>query len=139
MSSQRAMRRILSLILALSIGSWAESGLSMLSAAGNASQCHAAMPHVHHPATARPCCPSGAAFALTHFFGPPPCCNLSSQQARTPALVVISGKFRSGPLSANSRVGMMFGPPQRKPKRSLIAASPPFVKPDLDKKTDLRI
>ena len=139
MSSQRAMRRILSLILALSVGSWAESGLSMLSAAGNALQCHAAMSHAHHPAVAPPCCPSGAAFALAHFFGPPPCCNVSSHQAPPLAFVVIAGKFRSGPLSTNGAVGMMVAPPQRKCSLSLIAASPPFVKPDLDKKTDLRI
>ena len=138
MSSQRAMRRILSLILALSVGSCAESGLSMLSAAGNALQCHAAMSHPHHR-VALPCCPSGAAFTLAHFFGSPPCCNLSSQQAPPLAFVVIAGKFRSGTSSTNCAVGMMVHPPQRKSSLSLIAASPPFVKSVVDKKTDLRI
>jgi hypothetical protein len=51
----------------------------------------------------------------------------------------MSGKFRSGSSSTNSAVGMMVVPPQRKSSLSLITASPPFVKPDLNKKTDLRI
>lgn len=138
MSSQRAMRRILSLILALSVGSWAESGLSMLSAAGDASQCHAGMSHAQHP-VALPCCPSHTASVLAHFFGRPPCCDLSSQPAAPSAFVVISGKFHSGTSSTNGAVGLMVAPPQRKSSLSLTAASPPFVKPDLDKKTDLRI
>ena len=139
MSSQRATRRILLLIVALSVGLWAESGLAMFSAAGNALQCHAAISHANHPAAALPCCPSGAAFTLAHFFGSPPCCNLSSQQAPPLAFVVIAGKFRSGTSSTNCAVGMMVHPPQRKSSLSLIAASPPFVKSVVDKKTDLRI
>src|SRR5271167_279869 len=133
MSLQRAMRRISALILALSVGLWAESGLAMLSAAGDASQCHAAMSHAHQPASAMPCCPSHTASVFAHFFDPPPCCDLSSQQAAPLAFVFISGKFRSGPLSTNGAVGMMFVPPQRKSPLSLIAGSSLFVKPVLDK------
>jgi hypothetical protein len=139
MSSQRTTRRILSLILALSVGLWAESGSAMLSTAGDASQCNTAMSHTHHAAGLMPCCPSGAAFALAHVFGPPPCCNLSSQQAQPSSFVVIAGKFRSVPLSANGAVGTMFVPSQRKSTLSLIACSPPLVKSVLDNKTDLRI
>ena len=134
MSSQRAMRKILSLILVLSVGWWAESGWAMLSVAGNPLACPAAMSHANHLAAAIPCCPSHAASLLTHFVDPPPCCDLRSQQARPLALVVISGKFCSGPLSVNGTVGMTFVPPPRKSAISL-----PFVKPDLVKKTDLRI
>lgn len=139
MSSQRAIRRILSLILALSVGLWAGSGWAMLSVAGNALPCPAAMSHANHLAAAIPCCPSHAVSRLAHFVDPPPCCDLRSQQARPLALVVLSGKFRSGPLSANGTVGMTFVSPPRKSAISLIAGSPPFVKPDLVKKTDLRI
>jgi hypothetical protein len=133
------MRRTLSLALALSVGLWAESGLATLFASGNALQCHAAMPGAHHSAAAMPCCPSRAASVPAHFFDPPPCCDVSSQQALPLALVVISGKFRSSPVSANGAVDTMFVPLQPKSTLSLIAGSPPFVKPDLDKKTDLRI
>jgi len=124
---------------ALSVGLWAETGLAMLSAPVNALQCHAAMSNAHHPAAAMPCCPSHAASVLAHCLDPPPCCDLSSQQATPLAFVVISGKFRSDSLSTNSAVGMRFVPPQRKSPLSLVAGSPPFVKPVLDKKTDLRI
>ena len=139
MSSQCTMRRILSLTLALSIGLWAETGLAMLSATSNALLCHAAMSRAHHSVAAMPCCPSHATSLLAHFFDPPPCCDLSSQQAAPLALVFISGKFRSGPLSTNGGVGMMLVPPQLKSPLSLIAGSSLFVKPVLDKKTDLRI
>jgi hypothetical protein len=139
MSLQRAMQRTLSLALVLSVGLWAESGLAMLSGAGTALQCHAVMSPAHHPAAAMPCCPSRAASVPAHFFDPPPCCDVSSQQALPLALVVVSGKFRSCPLSANRAVDMTFVPLQPKSALSLIAGSPPFVKPDLDKKTDLRI
>ena len=111
----------------------------MLSGTGNALQCHAVMPHAHHPAAAMPCCPSCAASVPAHFFDAPPCCDVSSQQALPLALVVIWGKFRSSPVSANGAVDTRFVPLQPKSVLSLIADSPPFVKPDLDKKTDLRI
>ena len=129
----------MSLILALSVGLWAESGLAMLSAASHAPQCHAAMPHAHHPAAAMPCCPSHAAVAIVHFIEPPPCCDLSNQPARPLAVVVVPGKFRSGQLIPNGAAGAMFVPPQAGSALSLIGASPPFVKPVFDLKTDLRI
>lgn len=137
MNSQGAMRRILSLILGLSVSLWAESGLATLSA-GHAIQCHAAMSHVHHSAAALPCCPSHAS-VLAHFLDPAPCCDLSSRQAHLLPSVVMSGKFRSGPMSANGAVGIMVVPLQGKSSLSLVASSPPFVKFVLDEKTDLRI
>jgi len=149
MSFQRAIRRILSLILALSVGLWAQCGLAMLSAASHAPQCHAAMSHVHHAAVAMsqvhhaaaamPCCPSHAASVPAHFLDPPPCCDLSSQQALPSTFVVMSGKFRSGQLSANRAVGPMFVSPQQSSALFLFNASPPSVKPVSDLKTDLRI
>jgi hypothetical protein len=139
MSLQRAMRRVLSLILVLSVGLWAEGGLAMLSAASHAPQCHAARSHAHHAAVAMPCCPSHAALALVHFINPPPCCDLSNQPARPLAFVVVPGKFRSGQLSASGAAAAMFVLPQAGSALSLIGASPPFVKPVFDLKTDLRI
>jgi hypothetical protein len=139
MSSQRTMRRILSLVLGLSVGFWAESGLAIPSSAGgNAIRCQAAMSHAHHPAAAMPCCPSSTS-VLPHFFGAPPCCDLSRQQTQPLASVVIAGKFRSGPISASGALGMMFVPPQRTSSSPLIAGFHPFVKCVLDGKTDLRI
>lgn len=143
------MRRILSLILALSVGLWAQCGLAMLSAASHAPQCHAAMSHVHHAAAAMsqvhhaaaamPCCPSHAASALAHLFDPPPCCDLSGQPARPLASAVMPGKVRVGHFDASGVAGTMFVPPERSAALSVIDASPPFVKPVFDLKTDLRI
>lgn len=93
MSSRLAVRRILSLALALSVGVWAESGLAMLSAANHTPQW---MSHAHHALAAMPCCPSRPAEATAHFFDPPPCCDLSSQPARPLASAITPGKFRSG-------------------------------------------
>src|SRR3974390_3406692 len=100
MSSQRAMRRIWSLILALSVGLWAQCGLAMLPAASHAPKCHAAMSHVQLAAAAMPCCPSHAAAALAHLLDPPPCCDLSSQPARPLASAVVPGKVRVGHFDA---------------------------------------
>src|SRR5208282_5019128 len=138
MSSQRTMRRTLSLILALSVGLWAENGLAMLAAASPAPQCHAAMSHAHHAAAALPCCPSHGAVALAHFFDPPPCCDLSNQPARPLASAVVPGKFRSGQLSPNGSSGATFVPPKWSRALLRVADSPPFVRPVLNLKTDLR-
>ena len=137
MNSQRAMRRMLSLILALSVGLWAQCGLAMLSAASHAPKCHAAMSHEHHMVAAMPCCPSHAVSAVP--VDPPPCCDLTRQPARPVASAVVPGKFRSGQFSANGAAGAMLVPPQRSSALSLIGDSPPFVKPVFDLKTDLRI
>jgi hypothetical protein len=138
MSLQCAPRRIWSLILALSVGLWAECGLAMLSAGNHAPQCHAAMSHAHPAAAAMPCCPSHSISAVAHFFDPPPCCDLSSQPARPLASTIMPGKFRSGQFSAHGGAGAMFVPEQT--SAVLRAAdSPPFVKAVFDLKTDLRI
>jgi hypothetical protein len=139
MNLQYAVRRIWSLVLALSVGLWAQCGLAMLSAASHAPQCHAAMSHAHHMAAAMPCCPSHAASAVAHVFDPPPCCDLSSQPARPLASAVVPGKFRSGQLSANGSAPSMFVPPPARSAVLTVADSPSFVKPVFDLKTDLRI
>ena len=136
MSLQRARRRILSLVLALSVGLWAQCGLAMIFAASHASKCHATMSHAHHAVAAMPCCPLHAASAV---FDLPPCCDLSSQPARPLASVVVPGKPRSGQFSANGAAGALFVPPQQSSAFLAVADSPPFVKPVLDLKTDLRI
>ena len=133
------MRSILSLLMALSVGLWAECGLAMLSAAAHAPQCHAAMPHADHAVSAMPCCPSHAASAVAHYFDPPPCCDLSSQPARPLASAVTPGKFRSGQFSANGAAGTMLVPPRGSPAFLKVADSPPFVRSVFDLKTDLRI
>jgi len=132
------MRRILSLILALSVGLWAESGLAML-AVDHGAQCHARMSHKQPQAHAMPCCPMHAASVPSSFFEPPPCCDLSKQLARPLAFLVISGKSRSSQLSALSAAAAMFVPSQRSSAFFLVADSSPFVKPVFNKKTDLRI
>jgi hypothetical protein len=138
MNSQRAMRRILSLILALSVGLWAQCGLAMLSAASHAPQCHAAMSHAHHMMAAMPCCPSHAASPIAHLFDPP-CCDMSGQPARSSASAVTPGKFRSGQFDAIRATGAMLATPQRSSLFLRISDSPPFIKPVFDLKTDLRI
>ena len=138
MSSQRAIRRTLSLMLALSIALWAEDGLAMLTA-DHGAQCHSRMSHTQQQAHPMPCCPMHAASVPSSFFEPPTCCDLSNQPARPLAFLVISGKSRSSQLGARSAAAAMFVPSQRSSAFFLIADSPPFVKPVFDKKTDLRI
>jgi hypothetical protein len=139
MSSRLAVRRSLSLVLALSVGLWAQCGLAMLSAANHAPQCHARMSHPHHAADAMPCCPSRAAEAVAHFFDPPPCCDLSSQPVRPLTLAVTSGKFRSSQFGANGAASAMLVPQERSSAFLSVVDSPSFVKPVFDLKTDLRI
>ncbi len=86
-----------------------------------------------------PCCPSHAAVAIVLVIEPPPCCDLSNQPARPLASALMPGKFRSGQLIPNGAAGAMFVPPQAGSALSLIGASPPFVKPVFDLKTDLRV
>jgi hypothetical protein len=135
MSSLRTMRRILPLVLALSVGLWAQCGLAMLSAATHTPQCHAAMSHAHHAVAAMACCPSHSASAV---FDPPPCCDLSSQPARPLASAAVPGKLRSGQFSARGTAGAAFVL-QHFSAFLTVADSPPFVKPVFDLKTDLRI
>ena len=136
MSSQRAIRRLLSPTLALSLGLWVQCALAMPLAASQALQCHAAMAHAHHAMAAIPCCPSSRASAVALLFDPP-CCDLSSQPARPPASVAVADKFRSGQLSANNGGGTAYVFP-RLASALGIAASPPFLKPVFELKTDLR-
>ena len=127
----------MSLMLALIVALWAQSGLAMLTA--DHAQCHARMSSMQQQAHTMPCCPSHAASVPPSFFEPPPCCNLSNQPARPLAFLVISGKSSSGQLSARSIAGAMFTPSQQSCMFLQVADSPPFVKPVFDKKTDLRI
>jgi hypothetical protein len=139
MNSQRAIRRALSLMLALSVTLWAETGLGMLPAAGHGSQCHTQMAHMHQQASLMPCCPSHSVSVPANFFAPPPCCDMSKQPARPVAYLATSGKSQSNKLRASSGGSLVSAPLQRESAFLLTAASPPFVKPVLDLKTDLRI
>jgi len=127
---------MLSLMLALSVALWAESGLAML-AADHAAECRAQMFHTPQ-AHAMSCCPMHAASAPSRFFDPPPCCDLSNQP-RPLAFLVTSGKSRSSQLSAGNTACVLLAPVQRSSAFLLVADTPPFVKPVFDKKTDLRI
>jgi hypothetical protein len=136
MSLQRLFRAMLSLMLALSFASWAESGLAIL-AADHGARCHAPMPYMQ-PHT-MPCCPMHMASAPSSFFEPPPCCNLTNQPARSLAFLLTTGKSRSSQLSACGTARAITVPAQRSSAFLLVADTPPFVKPVFDKKTDLRI
>ena len=138
MSLQCAIRRVLSLMLALSVAMWAGTGLGMLPA-GLGLQCHTQMAHMHQPASSMPCCPSHAGSVPANFFAPPPCCDMSKQPARPVAYLATSGKSRSNQLRANSGGSLISAPLQRRSALLRIAASPPFAKPVFDLKTDLRI
>jgi len=139
MNSLPAIRRALSLMLALSAALWAETGLGMLPAIGHGAQCHAQMAQMHHSAASMPCCPSHAASVPANFFAPPPCCDMSKQPARPVAYLATSGKSRSNQFCASSGGSLVSAPLQRKSAFLPISVSPPFVKPVFDLKTDLRI
>jgi len=134
----RTDRRILSLILALSVVLWAEGAVAVFPAADHPAQC-ARMPHMQRAANAMPCCPSHAASVPANFFSPPPCCDMSKQPARPVAYLATSGKSRSDQGRASSGGSLISAPLQRESAFLLIAASPPFAKPVFDLKTDLRI
>ncbi|SRR5271166_1482118 len=138
MSSQRAIRRTLSLIVALSVVLWAGSGLAML-AADYGAECHARMFPTQQQAHTVPCCPSRAASVPSSFIQTPPCCDVSSQPERLLVFPATSGKSRPSQLSAHSAANAVFAPAQRSSAFLLVVDSPPFVKPVFDKKTDLRI
>jgi hypothetical protein len=153
MSSQRASRVLLSLMLVLAVAAWAEPGLAMQPASGHPAQCHARMMHRHqhalpaamHVATScchqrvnsMPCCPAHPAPPPSRCGDSSDCCAMSSQPAR-PLAFLVSGNLLSQ-LNVNGPAGAEFSPPQQTSAVSVIAESPPFVKPVLDLKTDLRI
>jgi hypothetical protein len=134
MGLPRTDRRILSLILALSVLLWAEGAVAMLSAADHPAQCA----RMQHTANSMPCCPSQSA-SFPANFAPPPCCDLSNQPVPPLAFIVIPGKSRLGQLSVSGTTSVMLAPPQGSFARPAIAATPSFVKPVFDLKTDLRI
>jgi len=136
MNSLRGIRR--QLLVALSAALWAESGLALLPAVSQASQCHVRVLHTQQTHS-MPCCPRHTVSAPSFFFEPPPCCDLSNQPARPVAFVVTSGGRYSTPLPASDIASVIFVPPQGSSALSLMAASPPFVKPVFDLKSDLRI
>jgi len=137
MSSQRAIRRTLSLIVALSVVLWAGSGLAML-AADYGAECHARMFPTQQQAHTVPCCPSRASVPPS-LIQAPPCCDLSSQPERPLAFLATSGKSHPNQFSAHNAACALFEPAPRKSAVLLVVDSPSFVKPVFDKKTDLRI
>jgi hypothetical protein len=138
MASQGTRPKVLSVLLALSVGLWAQCGLAMLSAASHAPQCHAAMAHAHHAMAAMPCCPSHGVSPVAPLFDPP-CCDMSSQPTRSLASAVAPGKSHSGQVNASRAADVIFVPPQLSSAFLRVADSPPFVKPVFDLKSDLRI
>jgi len=138
MGLQRTIRTALSLLLALSVAVWAESVLAML-ASHDPAQCHARMVHAPEQAHAMPCCPSHMASIPASYIVPPPCCDLSNQPSRPLTVAVVPSKFRPSQLGMESAAGAVFVSAQTGSALGLIANSPPFIRPVLDLKTDLRI
>ena len=140
MNSQRATRQVLSLILALSVASWAETCLMALENS-QSSKCDR-MGHVHqhmmHSALS-PCCPSDPAAQLSYSAGRPNCCDVSSQPVPPLAVLVVPNRSLSVQLSATDPVTAALAPRQQTSLLPVGAKPPPFVKPVSDLKTDLRI
>src|SRR5271165_4937760 len=105
MDLPRTDRRVLSLVLALSVVLWAEGAVAVFSAADHAAQC-ARMPHMQHAANSMPCCPPRLASCPTKA-APPPCCDLSNQPAPPLAFIVTAGKARPDQISGSSAAGVM--------------------------------
>jgi hypothetical protein len=140
MNSQRAIRRVLSLILVLSLASWAEAGLIALE--NSQSLKCARMGHMHqhmmHSALS-PCCPSDIAAQLSYSAGRPNCCDVSNQPARPLAALVVPNRSLSVQLNASAPATAALVPRQQASAFPVAAGSPSFVKPVSDLKTDLRI
>src|SRR5271166_2478294 len=102
MGLPRTDRRILSLVLALSVVLWAEGAVAMLSAADHPAQCA----RMQHTANSMPCCPPRPASCPTKF-APPSCCDLSNQPAPPLAFIVTPGKSRPDQTSGGRTAGAM--------------------------------
>jgi hypothetical protein len=134
------MRRSLSLVLALAIVFWADTGLAMLGASGHGSKCHVQMTQMHpHAAASMHCCPSHPALALTQLGDHPGCCDISSQPTRPLAFLVVSGRSRSIQFRAGGPAGTILPPVQSGAASLSIEHTPQFVRPVFELKTDLRI
>jgi len=154
MSSRRAVRRALSLVVVLAIAAWAEPGLAMLPAAGQMAKCHTRMMHMHHQAgpaamhkatscchqrvNSMPCCPEHPALPPAQCGSAQECCAVSSQPSR-PLAFLVSGNPLLFQSNANGPAGANFVAPPQSSIFLLIADSPRFIRPVFDLKTDLRI
>ena len=134
MGFARTDRRILSLILALSVVLWAEGSGAMLSAADHPAQCA----RMQHTASSMPCCPPRPLSCPTKS-APPSRCDLSNQPAPPLAFIVTPGKSRPDQISGSGTAGVAPVAQQTSFAFLSAAVSPPVVKPVFDLKTDLRI
>ena len=135
----------MSLAVMLLLFTWAQSEATVAPTTGQARHCHAHMQRMHHdgPATAAHLMPSGCcpkhASRTTGASLPPSnpsdCCFTREQPARPGAFLVASG-FAVEPAMQAAGPNLA---PSRSPASWELAGAPPFTKPVLSLKTDLRI
>lgn len=126
----------------------AQTGLATPILSTHTAQCHARMSQVrqhatpasckHHSSVA-PCCPSHSVTALTNCVDRPACCTLSNQPAQPLAFLIVSRAPLALGLSASRSASVDLDLLRRSRRAFPTADSPPFVKPVLDRKADLRI
>jgi hypothetical protein len=157
MNSRLISRRIVSLMLALVVGLWAEMGLASPSAVdGHGMQCHHSSHVGDQPATGDgeassppvspeehassvPCCPMQPE-SLPPECGDRPCCTVSGEPVRPLAFLVVSGNSLEKELSADGpRTGVVSLPQLGAVIATRMADASLYIQPVSDKKTDLRI
>jgi hypothetical protein len=151
MDARQPMRRAFSLLLMLALLTWAESGLAT-PVYSHASRCHGQMSQQHAasadmPGMSMECCPqpdeSAASSSHAIPYSPlslhrPDCCTVSSQHDQPLTFLVVHDKSFPNLLEASTSA--IAPPPLSKRYPGFAAAtSPPFTKPVLDQKADLRI
>ena len=137
MEGNATIRKLLTSMLVLAVGLWAEAGLALL-AGDQVMQCTMTMPEMQAMGLMT-CCPGDDAQAPALSEKRPPCCSISNAAERPLGFVVSSDRtthatdaVASLPASFTAPVAQHFGV-----WRSADASR--FVKPVLELKTDLRI
>jgi hypothetical protein len=157
MNSRLTTRRLLSLMLVLATGLWAETGLAIFPTDADIMQCHSRAMHAGQQAVSdeeqafssppgpteyadsMPCCPEQPE-PLAPECGDKPCCAVSDMPVRPLAFLVVPGTSPSKQLSAaGHRTGIL---PVSHPPGVIAARAGDarlYVQPITEKKTDLRI
>jgi hypothetical protein len=146
MNARQPVRKVASLILAVTLLLWVEAGVAIVPVSAGSVQCRALMQHMH-PATAAGmhamasgCCPRHASLKPTAAALPPAqrpdCCVLSNPPARPVAFLTARG----APIELRTQVSAGPVPVTSPPEAAVwLDESPPFTRLVFEMKTDLRI
>ncbi|MFZ1135053.1 MAG: hypothetical protein WAN69_08915 [Candidatus Korobacteraceae bacterium] len=137
MNTNLTVRKLLTAMLVLAIGLWAEAGLALVEG-DQVMQCSMSM-HKMQAMSGMSCCPDDGIQAPALSGERPPCCSGSSGPERPLGFVVSSQRTMAQPLDVATAVSGSLPQTAQQFGTWRSADAPRFVKPVLDLKTDLRI